>query len=131
MSGIIKVEGREILDSRGNPTIEVEILTDSGAVGRACVPSGASTGEFEAHELRDLDEKRYGGMGVLKAAKNVNETIASAITGIDVTEQAPGIAEATTRILHLGEPISNPGTQDLKLEDGYWKEQRERCLLII
>jgi enolase len=87
MSRIIKVEGREILDSRGNPTIEVEILTDSGATGRACVPSGASTGENEALELRDGDEKRYGGKGVLMAARNVNEKIAPAVTGMDVTEQ--------------------------------------------
>ncbi len=88
MSSIIKVEGREILDSRGTPTIEVEILTDGGAVGRACIPSGASTGEFEAHELRDLEAERYCGKGVLKATENINEIIASAISGMDVTEQA-------------------------------------------
>ena len=87
MTTIIQIEGREILDSRGNPTIEVELVTDSGAVGRACVPSGASTGEHEAIELRDGDKGRYGGKGVLKAVKNINEVIAREIVGLDATEQ--------------------------------------------
>ncbi len=87
MSTIIQIEGREILDSRGNPTVEVEILTESGAVGRACVPSGASTGENEALELRDGDKARYLGKGVLKAVANVNEIIAPEIVGMDATEQ--------------------------------------------
>ncbi|MCE5228179.1 phosphopyruvate hydratase [bacterium] len=87
MSTIIQIEGREILDSRGNPTVEVEILTESGAVGRACVPSGASTGENEALELRDGDKERYLGKGVLKAVANVNEIIAPEIVGMDATEQ--------------------------------------------
>lgn len=87
MSTIIQIEGREILDSRGNPTVEVEILTESGAVGRACVPSGASTGENEALELRDGDKERYLGKGVLKAVSNVNEIIAPEIVGMDATEQ--------------------------------------------
>lgn len=73
---IAKVLGREILDSRGNPTVEVDVLLASGAFGRAAVPSGASTGENEAIELRDGDKKRYGGKGVLKAAENVNKVIA-------------------------------------------------------
>ncbi|MBR6933373.1 MAG: phosphopyruvate hydratase, partial [Bacteroidales bacterium] len=84
---IIQVNGREILDSRGNPTIEVEVVLDSGFVGVAAVPSGASTGENEALELRDGDPKRYGGKGVLKAVKNVNEVIAPAIIGMDALEQ--------------------------------------------
>ncbi|MDP9253669.1 MAG: phosphopyruvate hydratase, partial [Verrucomicrobiota bacterium] len=79
---------REILDSRGNPTIEVDVHLEGGAFGRAAVPSGASTGEHEAWELRDGDKKRYGGKGVTKAARNVNEKIAPALIGFDATEQA-------------------------------------------
>ena len=78
---------REILDSRGNPTVEVEVHTEGGAVGRAAVPSGASTGAFEAVELRDGDNTRYGGKGVLLAVENVNSVIAPEITGFDVTDQ--------------------------------------------
>ena len=85
---IRKIWAREILDSRGNPTIEVDVHLDGGAFGRAAVPSGASTGEHEAWELRDGDKKRYGGKGVTKAARNVNETIARALIGFDATEQA-------------------------------------------
>ena len=84
---IVQVTGREILDSRGNPTIEAEVILDSGFIGTAAVPSGASTGENEALELRDGDPKRYGGKGVLKAVKNINEIIAPAIVGMDATEQ--------------------------------------------
>lgn len=84
---ISDVKAREILDSRGNPTIEVEVLLESGAFGRAAVPSGASTGENEALELRDGDKKRYLGKGVLKAVENVNETIAKEIIGMDATDQ--------------------------------------------
>ena len=84
---IVSVTGREILDSRGNPTIEAEVILDSGFVGTAAVPSGASTGENEALELRDGDPKRYGGKGVLKAVANINEKIAPAIVGMDATEQ--------------------------------------------
>ncbi|ANB57187.1 phosphopyruvate hydratase [Anoxybacillus sp. B7M1] len=87
MSVIIDVYAREVLDSRGNPTIEVEVYTESGAFGRALVPSGASTGEYEAVELRDGDKNRYLGKGVLKAVENVNEIIAPAIIGFDVTDQ--------------------------------------------
>ncbi|MCD6308345.1 MAG: phosphopyruvate hydratase, partial [Candidatus Latescibacteria bacterium] len=72
MTDIISIEGREILDSRGNPTVEVEVTLECGAIGRACVPSGASTGENEAVELRDGDASRYLGKGVLKAVDNVN-----------------------------------------------------------
>ena len=88
MSEIVEVVGREILDSRGNPTIEVEVSLASGITGRAAVPSGASTGEHESIELRDGDKKRYGGKGVLKAVKNVNEVIFSEIEGFDVLDQA-------------------------------------------
>lgn len=88
MSQIISVHAREILDSRGNPTIEVEVLTNSGYHGRAAVPSGASTGENEALELRDGDVNRYMGKGVLKAVHNVNNVIAEEILGMNVSDQA-------------------------------------------
>ena len=87
MTNIIDVHAREILDSRGNPTVEVDVLLESGAMGRAAVPSGASTGTREAVELRDGDKKRYMGKGVLKAVKNVNEIIAPAIIDMDAVEQ--------------------------------------------
>ena len=87
MPYIIDVYAREVMDSRGNPTIEVEVETESGAFGRAIVPSGASTGEREALELRDNDKSRFLGKGVLKAVENVNEVIAEAIIGMDVTDQ--------------------------------------------
>lgn len=88
MSYIIEVHARQILDSRGNPTVEVDVLTDDGAFGRAAVPSGASTGIHEAVELRDNDKKQYAGKGVLKAVKNVNDIIAKEIAGFDVAQQA-------------------------------------------
>jgi enolase len=84
---IVSILGREILDSRGNPTVEVDVYTESGAFGRAAVPSGASTGENEALELRDGDKKRYGGKGVLKAVDNVNEIIAPALIGMLALDQ--------------------------------------------
>ena len=84
---IKSIKGREILDSRGNPTVEVEVLLESGIIGRASVPSGASTGENEALELRDRDSKRYNGKGVLKAVENVNCIIAPALIGWSVLEQ--------------------------------------------
>ncbi|GAB3801150.1 phosphopyruvate hydratase [Virgibacillus kimchii] len=87
MPYITDVYAREVLDSRGNPTVEVEIFTESGAFGAALVPSGASTGEHEAVELRDQDKDRYLGKGVLKAVQNVNEVIAPELVGIDVTRQ--------------------------------------------
>src|SRR5215212_5112507 len=88
MSLIDQVHAREILDSRGNPTVEAEVMLIGGEVGRAAVPSGASTGEHEAVELRDGDKKRYGGKGVLKAVENVNEKIAPMIEGMDALDQA-------------------------------------------
>jgi enolase len=84
---IIEVKAAEVLDSRGNPTVEVEITTDCGIKGRAIVPSGASTGEKEAVELRDNDKNRYGGKGVLKAVENVNKIIAPKVIGLDITNQ--------------------------------------------
>lgn len=87
MNKITSVYAREVLDSRGNPTVEVEVKSESGAFGRAIVPSGASTGIHEAVELRDKDEKRYLGLGVLKAVENVNDEISEVIVGQDVTDQ--------------------------------------------
>lgn len=87
MTTIIDVWGREILDSRGNPTLEVEVQLESGVIGRAAVPSGASTGEHEAVELRDGDKNRYNGKGVLKAVENVNDKIADELIDFDATEQ--------------------------------------------
>ena len=87
MPTIVEIRGREVIDSRGNPTVEVEVLTASGAFGRAIVPSGASTGEKEAVELRDDDKKRYLGKGVLKAVKNVNTEIAKELVGESVLDQ--------------------------------------------
>ena len=86
-SAIEKIYAREILDSRGNPTIEVDVITRSGHLGRSSVPSGASTGEHEAIELRDMDEKRYLGKGVRKAVNNINTTIGEALNGLNVIEQ--------------------------------------------
>lgn len=85
---ILDVLGREILDSRGNPTVEVEVLVEGGIVGRAAVPSGASTGKFEAIELRDRDEKRYGGKGVTQAVHHINTILADAIIGENVLQQS-------------------------------------------
>jgi enolase len=88
MSEIVDVYAREILDSRGNPTLEVEVFLESGAFGRAAVPSGASTGEREALEMRDGDKSRYLGKGVLKAVANVNNTIADELIGMDADDQS-------------------------------------------
>ncbi len=87
MSTIVDVRGREILDSRGNPTLEVDVTLASGAQGRAAGPSGASTGKHEAHELRDGDKKRYGGKGVLQAVQNVEEVLGPEVTGLDALAQ--------------------------------------------
>ena len=88
MSAIVDIVGREILDSRGNPTVECDVLLESGTMGRAAVPSGASTGSREAIELRDGDKSRYGGKGVLKAVEHVNSQISEAVLGLDASEQA-------------------------------------------
>ena len=84
---IESIIGREVIDSRGNPTVEVDVMLECGAFGRASVPSGASTGENEAIELRDGDKKRYGGKGVLKAVANVNDVIAPELMGWDASQQ--------------------------------------------
>ena len=88
MSAIVDIVGREILDSRGNPTVECDVLLESGVMGRAAVPSGASTGSREAIELRDGDKSRYLGKGVLKAVEHINTEISEAVLGLDATEQA-------------------------------------------
>ena len=87
MPSIVEIHAREILDSRGNPTVEVDVTLENGIIGRAAVPSGASTGEHEALELRDKDAKRYLGKGVLNAVKNVNEAIAPEVVGMEAREQ--------------------------------------------
>src|SRR5688572_19688243 len=87
MSTIVDIQAREILDSRGNPTVEVDVILSGGAIGRAAVPSGASTGEHEALELRDGDKKRYLGKGVAKAVKNVTDKIQPVLVGIDALDQ--------------------------------------------
>ena len=87
MTTIVDIVGREILDSRGNPTVEAEVLLESGVIGRAAVPSGASTGEHEAVELRDGDNNRYGGKGVLKAVENINDKIADELIDFDAADQ--------------------------------------------
>src|SRR5436853_6497885 len=87
MSTIYDIQAREILDSRGNPTVEVDVILAGGAVGRAAVPSGASTGEHEALELRDGDKKRYLGKGVSKAVANVTEKILPELRGVDALDQ--------------------------------------------
>src|SRR5471030_2108113 len=84
---ITKVIARQVLDSRGNPTLEAEVFLHDGTRGRAIVPSGASTGEHEALELRDGDKTKYGGKGVLKAVENVNKKIAQTLAGFDATNQ--------------------------------------------
>ena len=88
MSAIVDIVGREILDSRGNPTVECDVLLESGVMGRAAVPSGASTGSREAIELRDGDKSRYLGKGVLNAVQNINTEISEAVLGLDAAEQA-------------------------------------------
>ena len=87
MTTIVEIQAREILDSRGNPTVEADVILDSGAVGRAAVPSGASTGEHEAIELRDGVKKRYLGKGVQKAVKNIKSKIMPELLGLDATDQ--------------------------------------------
>ena len=94
MTKIQNIEAREVLDSRGNPTVEVDVTLECGAAGRAAVPSGASTGEHEAIELRDGDKKRYLGKGVLKAVANANTKIKAALIGVDALDQLT--VDATT-----------------------------------
>jgi enolase len=101
MSSIDSIHAREILDSRGNPTVEVEVTLDSGAFGRAAVPSGASTGVHEALELRDGDKGRYSGKGVLKAVEHINKELADELFGMDALDQA-GVAKPC--LILMGHP---------------------------
>src|SRR3954463_3770621 len=87
MTAIVDIIGREILDSRGNPTVEVDVILEDGSIGRAAVPSGASTGIYEAVELRDGDKTKYLGKGVTRAVANVNAALARAVVGLDATDQ--------------------------------------------
>src|SRR5438309_653827 len=87
MSHIVDIRAREILDSRGNPTVEADVFLDDGTIGRAAVPSGASTGEHEAIELRDGDSDRYGGKGVRQAVRNIEDSIKPALQGCEITDQ--------------------------------------------
>src|SRR5258706_14758568 len=111
MSEIRATHAREVLDSRGNPTVEVEMWLESGAFGRAIVPSGASTGKREAVELRDDDDNRYGGKGVRRAVQNVNEVIAPEIEGLEAGEQAgfgfvaPEVGSDPHQVRPGGDPI--------------------------
>jgi enolase len=128
MSTIVDITAREILDSRGNPTVEADVLLSSGVLGRAAVPSGASTGEHEAVELRDGDEERYSGKGVRNAIRNVEETIAPALAGADATDQI-GIDAAlieldatpnksnlgANAILSVSLAVARAASEDLKL----------------
>src|SRR4030088_2561238 len=96
-STIRQVRARQIFDSRGRPTVEVDVQLESGASGRAAVPSGASTGKHEAHELRDGDPRAYGGLGVLQAVRNASDVIAPAVIGLDARDQA--VLDTTLRAL--------------------------------
>src|SRR5579884_3524206 len=112
MSKIIAVHAREILDSRGHPTVEADVTLSSGITGRAAVPSGASTGEHEAVELRDGDQQRYFGKGVLEAVRNVNEVIGPRLEGMAAEEQvavdyAMIDLDGTPNKRHLGGPVAN------------------------
>ena len=109
MSTIIEIIGREILDSRGNPTVEVDVILEDGTMGRAAVPSGASTGAHEAVEKRDGDKGRYLGKGVLEAVAAVNGEIAEALIGMDVTEQ----------VAIDGMMIELDGTSNISAENSY------------
>ena len=128
MHAIESIHAREILDSRGNPTVEVECLLEGGASGRAGVPSGASTGSREALELRDGDKKRFSGKGVLTAVKNVNETITPELLGMDARLD-PALAEALQKRLAENpdtfaglkvQSIDRTDGQKLILGDGRW-----------
>ena len=108
MSTIIDIHAREILDSRGNPTVEVDVVLEDGTLGRAAVPSGASTGAYEAVEKRDGDKTRYMGKGVLEAAAAVNGEIADALVGFDACELAPTFVDDLIFAFQIFE-ISNGG----------------------
>src|SRR5207249_1364555 len=108
MSAIVDIVGREILDSRGNPTVECDVLLESGTMGRAAVPSGASTGSRAAIELRDGDKGRYGGKGVLKAVEHINTEISAAVLGLAASEQAfPEAVRYVAEVFHALTKIIN------------------------
>ena len=116
MPNIVKIHGREILDSRGNPTVEVDTTLESGAIGRAAVPSGASTGEHEAVELRDADSNRYLGKGVRKAIQNINSVISDALVGTNALDQGHILELASPfQILWLVAILHNQGRQQQDL----------------
>ncbi len=114
MTAIIDIHAREILDSRGNPTVEVEVVLETGAEGRAAVPSGASTGVHEAVELRDGDKKRYGGKGVLKACESVNGEIYDALSGVDAEDQLRRCTKRDPRPGRGPAPIRSTGSPDCR-----------------
>src|SRR5207247_5468808 len=118
-TSISRIHAREIVDSRGNPTIEVDVRVESGALGRAAIPSGASTGEHEAWELRDGNKNRFGGKGVEKAVANVNEKIAPALKGWDALDQA----KIDKKLIELdGTPnIRNQGAKTLHVLLQRWE----------
>ena len=130
MSGIINIHARQILDSRGNPTVEAEVFTEKGVIGRAAVPSGASTGRYEAVELRDGDKDVYLGKGVLKAVKNIKTSINQELNGLCVSEQSLIESTMTSRYpqcLHLSLRITITLSNVMKfrrfldLSDIFWK----------
>ena len=122
MSIITEVIGREILDSRGNPTVEVDVFLESGFMGRAAVPSGASTGTHEALELRDKDSKRYSGKGVQKAVQNIHRLIAPKLLGMDVLDQK----EIDRAMLVSMELRTRPGWGPMPSWVSPWPAQRQR-----
>jgi enolase len=122
MSLIESIHAREILDSRGNPTVEAEVLLIGGEVGRAAVPSGASTGEHEAVELRDGDKKRYGGKGVARAVANINERIATEIEGFDALDQT----EIDAALIALDGTPTNRNSVPTPCSPSLWQRRGRR-----
>ena len=120
---IEKVVGREILDSRGNPTVEAEVYLADGTVGRGTAPSGASTGEFEALELRDGDKSRYLGKGVLKAVENINTVINDAVTGLDASDI---VMRLTGQCLRRMEPRISQGLALMRFSQFLLQRQGQR-----
>ena len=118
MTRITGINAREILDSRGNPTVEVDVHLNCGVMGRAAVPSGASTGENEAIELRDGDKTRFNGLGVLKAVNNVNKDIAAALTGIEGIDAQCSLASIVAKTTSLNGSLTVDGTlKTLTMDD--------------
>ena len=124
---IEKIIGREILDSRGNPTVEAEVILADGSMGRAAVPSGASTGAFEAVELRDGDKNRYLGNGVKKAVENINTVIASALKGMDASNQT----ELDAAMISLTVRPTKESLVPMPYSEYPWQRQRQWLILLI